>query len=375
MPIGSIILLNIVIFFRVTVGLLYSAKATNELQEDKFKNNSNTQANKIMGRTRAVNEESTNKAKSKKLIAVIFSCFVVLGITWFFGFFGINEAKVVFSYLFCVFNASQGFLVLIAYVLMSKPKREMWANKFKQLKTKLSHNAKNESLVVKNGSNSLKNQVVATNNAVNKGENKNTTINSSSSSSRSTSESNSGINEFKKINENFISYSPSHLTKTDSSNSNQSSNESTQNASIELIRSGDSILGKKKSILTLLRPSSSKPNSPLPDDLKNRNMLIKKNQNVGIDMHKPIISRYTNPELLDSFSPVHTPKRRSLEFEKAIESPIGSEYSYYVHNDDKRVNRIDSSVSNSESVVISRVVNPTGVYVKVQPTAMPKINL
>ena len=45
--------------------------------------------------------------------------FVVLGLTWLFGVLAVNDAKLAFQYLFCIFNSTQGFLVFIFYCVLS----------------------------------------------------------------------------------------------------------------------------------------------------------------------------------------------------------------------------------------------------------------
>ena len=44
---------------------------------------------------------------------------VVLGLTWLFGVLAIRDAKLVFQYLFCIFNSIQGLLVFIFYCVFS----------------------------------------------------------------------------------------------------------------------------------------------------------------------------------------------------------------------------------------------------------------
>ena len=44
---------------------------------------------------------------------------VTLGLTWLFGVLAISDAKLVFQYLFCIFNSIQGLLVFIFYCVLS----------------------------------------------------------------------------------------------------------------------------------------------------------------------------------------------------------------------------------------------------------------
>ena len=62
---------------------------------------------------------------------------VLLGLTWLFGVLAINDAKIVFQYLFCIFNSLQGLLVFIFYCVLSegnrKKYRSFWQNKGRML--------------------------------------------------------------------------------------------------------------------------------------------------------------------------------------------------------------------------------------------------
>ena len=49
-----------------------------------------------------------------------------LGLTWVFGFFAIEDARIVFQYLFCIFNALQGFLIFIFHNLREPAVRRAW---------------------------------------------------------------------------------------------------------------------------------------------------------------------------------------------------------------------------------------------------------
>ncbi|CAB4013760.1 adhesion G- coupled receptor G7-like [Paramuricea clavata] len=51
---------------------------------------------------------------------------VVLGFTWLFGVLAIRDAKLVFQYLFCIFNSLQGLLVFIFHCVLSKDTRRKW---------------------------------------------------------------------------------------------------------------------------------------------------------------------------------------------------------------------------------------------------------
>ena len=60
--------------------------------------------------------------QARRTIAIL----VVLGLTWVFGVLAIKDAKLVFQYLFCIFNSLQGLLVFIFYCVLSKDTRRKW---------------------------------------------------------------------------------------------------------------------------------------------------------------------------------------------------------------------------------------------------------
>ena len=55
-----------------------------------------------------------------------FAILVVLGLTWIFGILAIKDAKLVFQYLFCIFNSFQGLLVFIFYCVLPRDTRRKW---------------------------------------------------------------------------------------------------------------------------------------------------------------------------------------------------------------------------------------------------------
>ena len=65
---------------------------------------------------------------------------VLLGLTWLFGVLAINDAKIVFQYLFCIFNSLQGLLVFVFYCALptesSKKYRNFWQKKMATLRGK-----------------------------------------------------------------------------------------------------------------------------------------------------------------------------------------------------------------------------------------------
>ena len=55
-----------------------------------------------------------------------FGILILVGITWMFGFFAVREARLVFQYLFAIFNSLQGFAIFMFYCVIQKKVRECW---------------------------------------------------------------------------------------------------------------------------------------------------------------------------------------------------------------------------------------------------------
>jgi len=73
---------------------------------------------------------NTDQSKSQKVMARLrraFGILILMGLTWAFGFGSvITHARLVFSYLFSIFNASQGFAIFIFYCVAQKRARAQW---------------------------------------------------------------------------------------------------------------------------------------------------------------------------------------------------------------------------------------------------------
>ncbi|CAL1531495.1 unnamed protein product [Lymnaea stagnalis] len=59
-----------------------------------------------------------------------FTVMFLLGITWVFGPLAINEAKLVFSYIFCICNSLQGFLIFVFRCLLNPEAKLAWVQLF-----------------------------------------------------------------------------------------------------------------------------------------------------------------------------------------------------------------------------------------------------
>ena len=56
----------------------------------------------------------------------------VLGLTWSFGVLAIKDAKIIFQYLFCIFNSIQGLLVFVLYSVLNTETRAKYKNRAKR---------------------------------------------------------------------------------------------------------------------------------------------------------------------------------------------------------------------------------------------------
>ena len=55
-----------------------------------------------------------------------FGILILVGLTWILGFFAVSQARLVFQYLFGIFNTFQGFSIFLFYCVMQKNVRECW---------------------------------------------------------------------------------------------------------------------------------------------------------------------------------------------------------------------------------------------------------
>jgi hypothetical protein len=53
---------------------------------------------------------------------------VLLGLTWCFGTLAIGSARLIFQYLFCVFNSLQGFAIFWFHCIRQPEVRQCWAD-------------------------------------------------------------------------------------------------------------------------------------------------------------------------------------------------------------------------------------------------------
>ncbi|XP_055996543.1 uncharacterized protein LOC125683740 isoform X1 [Ostrea edulis] len=84
------------------------------------------------------------KEKARYALRSVCTLVPVLGVTWVFGIFAINEDAVVFQYIFTIFNSIQGLLIFITHVLLNAKIRKALIAKYPCLKRKRNKGAYKE---------------------------------------------------------------------------------------------------------------------------------------------------------------------------------------------------------------------------------------
>ncbi|XP_028408039.1 adhesion G-protein coupled receptor G4-like isoform X2 [Dendronephthya gigantea] len=69
-----------------------------------------------------------NKMTGYHRVKVALAITVLLGLTWFFGTLAIGSARLVFQYLFCIFNSLQGFAIFWFHCVRQPEVRQCWAD-------------------------------------------------------------------------------------------------------------------------------------------------------------------------------------------------------------------------------------------------------
>lgn len=67
------------------------------------------------------------KSNQKKRCWTALAIMSLLGLTWLFGALAIAEARLVFEYLFCIFNSLQGFFIFFFHCIRIKEVRNQWS--------------------------------------------------------------------------------------------------------------------------------------------------------------------------------------------------------------------------------------------------------
>ena len=97
-PVAAIMLANIIILIRVTIKL-----------HRRNKHKPMSDAARVISEAR-----------------IAFVCNVLLGTTWVFTLFAVEEVTMVFQWLFCITNSLQGFFIFLIYTVRSQDVRNVW---------------------------------------------------------------------------------------------------------------------------------------------------------------------------------------------------------------------------------------------------------
>lgn len=81
----------------------------------------------VCGRAR-VNSTMSERSLFISQLRMAICVFVLLGFTWIFGILAIWKGRLLFSYLFCIFNTLQGFFIFIFHVYRGRSARRLWGD-------------------------------------------------------------------------------------------------------------------------------------------------------------------------------------------------------------------------------------------------------
>lgn len=103
LPIGVIILANLIIFLLVIYNILYGP-----------------------GGKLRTNERDLTLSQLRLSVFLFF----LLGLTWIFGFLASTKAGLIFSYFFCLTATIQGFVLFVYFIILDPGTRKLWRNLF-----------------------------------------------------------------------------------------------------------------------------------------------------------------------------------------------------------------------------------------------------
>uniref|UniRef100_UPI003AAB3EBB adhesion G protein-coupled receptor L2 n=1 Tax=Centroberyx gerrardi TaxID=166262 RepID=UPI003AAB3EBB len=102
---------------------------------------------KMVKHSTTLKPDSSRLENIKSWVLGAFALLCLLGLTWSFGLFFINESSVVMAYLFTIFNTFQGMFIFIFHCLLQKKVRKEYSKCFRHtyccggLPTESSHNS------------------------------------------------------------------------------------------------------------------------------------------------------------------------------------------------------------------------------------------
>ncbi|XP_077439716.1 adhesion G protein-coupled receptor L2 isoform X20 [Vanacampus margaritifer] len=86
---------------------------------------------KMVKHSTTLKPDSSRLENIKSWVMGAFALLCLLGLTWSFGLFFINEASIVMAYLFTIFNAFQGMFIFIFHCLLQKKVRKEYSKCFR----------------------------------------------------------------------------------------------------------------------------------------------------------------------------------------------------------------------------------------------------
>ncbi|XP_057698082.1 adhesion G protein-coupled receptor L2 isoform X11 [Corythoichthys intestinalis] len=86
---------------------------------------------KMVKHSTTLKPDSSRLENIKSWVMGAFALLFLLGLTWSFGLFFINEASIVMAYLFTIFNAFQGMFIFIFHCLLQKKVRKEYSKCFR----------------------------------------------------------------------------------------------------------------------------------------------------------------------------------------------------------------------------------------------------
>ncbi|XP_046542698.1 adhesion G-protein coupled receptor G6-like [Haliotis rubra] len=99
-PVGVIVVVNIVMFIIILVSLVRRPDGLRSTQ--------------------------SKQRRAKMQLKAAVTIFILLGLTWIFGFLQIEDARIVFQYIFTFLSSLQGFFIFVMLVARRKQVRDQW---------------------------------------------------------------------------------------------------------------------------------------------------------------------------------------------------------------------------------------------------------
>ncbi|XP_069378037.1 adhesion G protein-coupled receptor L2 isoform X30 [Paralichthys olivaceus] len=128
-PVTFIIMLNL-IFLVITMYKMVKHSTTLKPDSSRLENINNYRVCDGYYNTDLPGYED-NKRFIKSWVMGAFALLFLLGLTWSFGLFFINEASIVMAYLFTIFNTFQGMFIFIFHCLLQKKVRKEYSKCFR----------------------------------------------------------------------------------------------------------------------------------------------------------------------------------------------------------------------------------------------------